>query len=226
MQNSKEMQPSSENPSLRSLVLAFVRDVRLRRIFLLGLASGFPWLLIGSAMTAWLADEGLTRSAIGLFGSIFVVYTVNFLWAPLVDHLRLPGLHLLGRRRSWMLLCQAAMIALTLLLAMSGPASSIWLTAALALGIAVASATQDLAIDAYRINIISEDEPELIGHGAAMATCGWWTGASLPGAAAFWLADPLGWPPRVSAARRRDRHHQLAGAALLPRTRPTATASA
>lgn len=180
--------------SVRALALALVRDVRLRRIFLLGVASGFPWLLIGSAMTAWLKDEGLTRSAIGLFGAVFVVYTVNFLWAPLVDHVRLPGLHRFGHRRSWIVLCQVVMIGLTLLLAASGPQLSLWLTAALALGIAVASATQDLAIDAYRITIIGEDEPELIGHGAAMATCGWWTGASLPGAAAFWLADPLGWP--------------------------------
>ena len=185
---------TSSGESTAALVAALFRDPRLRRIFLLGIASGFPWLLIGSAMTAWLTDEGLTRSAIGLFGTIFVVYTVNFLWAPLVDQLRLPGLHRLGRRRSWMLLCQGAMIALTLLLAVSGPASSIWLTAVLALGIAVASATQDLVIDAYRINILGEDEPELIGHGAAMATCGWWTGLSLPGTVAFWLADPLGWP--------------------------------
>ena len=189
-------QPESPQPrdSLRALTRALVRDVRLRRIFLLGIASGFPWLLIGSAMTAWLKDEGLTRSAIGLFGAVFVVYTVNFLWAPLVDHVRLPGLHRLGHRRSWIVLCQALMIGLTLLLAVSGPALSLWMTAILALGIAIASATQDLAIDAYRITIIGEDEPELIGHGAAMATCGWWTGASLPGAVAFWLADPLGWP--------------------------------
>ncbi|MXY53248.1 MAG: AmpG family muropeptide MFS transporter [Gammaproteobacteria bacterium] len=194
MQHCKEKRPSSENPSLRSLALAFGRDVRLRRIFLLGLASGFPWLLIGSAMTAWLKDEGLTRSAITLFGAVFVVYTVNFLWAPLVDHVRLPGLHRLGHRRSWIVLCQAMMIGLTVLLAVSGPALSLWLTAALALGIAISSATQDLAIDAYRITIIGEDEPELIGHGAAMATCGWWTGNLLPGTVAFWLVAPLGWP--------------------------------
>lgn len=180
--------------SLRALARALVRDVRVRRIFLLGIASGFPWLLIGSAMTAWLKDEGLTRSSITLFGAVFVVYTVNFLWAPLVDHVRLPWLHRLGQRRSWIVLCQAVMIGLTVLLAITGPAFSLWLTAALALGIAVASATQDLAIDAYRITIINEDEPELIGHGAAMATCGWWTGNMLPGVAAFWLVASLGWP--------------------------------
>ena len=79
-------------------------------------------------------------------------------------------------------------------LALTGPGVSLPATALLAVGIAAASATQDLAIDAYRITVIGEDEPELLGHAAAMATCGWWTGLSVPGAAAFWLADALGWP--------------------------------
>ena len=171
-----------------------LRDGRLWRIFMLGIASGFPWLLIGSAMTAWLKDEGFSRSAIGFFGAIFVVYAFNFLWAPLIDHVRLPLLGRIGQRRSWLVLCLGALIAFTVALAVTGPGVSIAVTVLIAFGIAIASATQDLAIDAYRITIIGEDEPELIGHGAAMATCGWWTGASLPGVAAFWLADAVGWP--------------------------------
>ena len=174
--------------------VALLRDPRLWKIFLLGVASGYPWLLIGSTMTAWLTDEGLSRSSIGFFGIIFVAYTINFLWAPIVDHFRLPGIGRLGQRRSWILLCQYAMIALCVLLALTGPSTSLLLTAIIAFGIAVSSATQDLAIDAYRITIIEEHETSLIGHGAAMATCGWWTGLSAPGAVAFWLADPLGWP--------------------------------
>lgn len=183
----------SESPSLAALLRA-LNDRRLWRIFLLGTASGFPWLLIGSAMTAWLTDVGLTRSAIGLFGSVFVLYTVNFLWAPIIDHVRLPGLHRLGQRRSWILACQCLLMVFALLLALTGPGVSLTATALIAIGIAAASATQDLAIDAYRITVIGEDEPELLGHAAAMATCGWWTGLSLPGMVAFWLADPLGWP--------------------------------
>ena len=171
-----------------------LRDFRVWKIFLLGVASGYPWLLIGSAMTAWLTDEGLSRSAIGLFGIVFVAYTVNFLWAPVIDHFRLPLIGRLGQRRSWILLCQAAMITMGLILAATGPSTSLMLTAVVAFGIAIFSATQDLAIDAYRITIIEEHETELIGHGAAMATCGWWTGLSAPGVVAFWLADPLGWP--------------------------------
>ena len=169
-------------------------DRRLWRIFLLGAASGFPWLLIGSAMTAWLTDAGLSRTGVGLFGAVFVLYTINFLWAPIVDHVRLPLLGHLGQRRSWIVGCQGLLIVFAVLLALTGPESSLTTTALIAIGIAAASATQDLAIDAYRITVIGEDEPELLGHAAAMATCGWWTGSSLPGIAAFWLADPIGWP--------------------------------
>lgn len=168
-------------------------DRRLWRIFLLGTASGFPWLLIGSAMTAWLTDAGLSRTGVGLFGAVFVLYTINFLWAPMVDHVRLPLLGHLGQRRSWIVGCQGLLIVFAVLLALTGPEFNLTTTALIAIGIAAASATQDLAIDAYRITIIGEDEPELLGPAAAMATCGWWTGTSLPGVAAFWLADAIGW---------------------------------
>ena len=145
-------------------------------------------------MTAWLSDAGLSRSGIGLFGAVFVLYTVNFLWAPVIDHVRLPGLGALGQRRSWIIACQSLLVVCALLLALTGPEVSLTMTALIAIGIAAASATQDLAIDAYRITVIGEDEPELLGHAAAMATCGWWTGLSLPGAVAFWLGEPIGWP--------------------------------
>ncbi len=173
--------------------MSVILDSRLWRIFLLGVSSGFPWLIIGSGMSAWLTDEGLSRSGVGLFGVIFVAYTVNFLWAPVVDHLRLPVLGALGQRRSWILLCQTLLTLLILVLSLNNPSSDLWLTAAVALAVASVSATQDLPIDAYRITVIRADEPHLVGPAAAMTTCGWWTGASLPGVAAFWLADDLGW---------------------------------
>ena len=146
-------------------------------------------------MTLWLKDEGLSRTSIGVFGLLFSVWTFNFLWAPIIDHARLPWLHRLGQRRSWISLCLAVLVACSALLAFFGPHVSIAATVALCFAIALASATQDLAIDAYRITVIGEDEPELIGHGAAMATCGWWTGVSLPGAVAFQFSDAHGWPP-------------------------------
>lgn len=144
-------------------------------------------------MTAWLTEVGLSRTGVGFFGAVLVLYTINFLWAPIVDHVRLPVLGHLGQRRSWIIACQGLLIVFALLLALTGPPFSLTATALIAIGIAAASATQDLAIDAYRITVIGEDEPELLGPAAAMATCGWWTGSSVPGAVAFWLADPIGW---------------------------------
>ena len=173
--------------------VAAYRDLRLWRIFLLGTISGYPWLFIGSGMTAWLADVDLSRTAIGLFGAVFVAYTVNFLWAPLIDHVPLPGLRRLGHRKSWIVLCLVILFVEVLILAATGPTFSLFLTAAICLGIAVVSATQDLAIDAYRITVIAKHEEHMLGHAAAMATCGWWTGLSLPGIFAFTLADVYGW---------------------------------
>lgn len=175
--------------SIRSLA-----DGRLWRIFLFGIASGYPWTVIGSGMAAWLTDEGLSRDSVGLFGAVFFAYTINFLWAPIVDHMKLPLLSKLGQRRSWILLCEMVLVLLILALSLNDPAHNLLLMALVALGVSIFSATQDLAIDAYRITIIREDEPNLIGMGASMATVGWWTGFSLPAAVAFWVADDLGWP--------------------------------
>jgi PAT family beta-lactamase induction signal transducer AmpG len=173
-------------------MLKYYLDRRVWVIFILGFASGFPWVLIGSAMSAWLKEAGLTRSAIGFFGSIFVVYAINFLWAPLLDRLRPPLLGRFGQRRSWLLMMLLIMYVAVLFLARTDPATTLWWTSAIALIIAFASATQDISIDAYRIETIRPDEQHLIPIGSAMATSGWWTGYSLPGAFAFYYADADG----------------------------------
>ena len=167
-------------------------DKRFLIIFTLGMLSGFPWVLIGSAMTAWLKEAELTRTAIGFFGSIFVVYAFNFLWAPLLDSVKLPLLSRLGRRRSWILLMQILMLLLVLAIAFTDPSTSLVWTSILAVGIACVSATQDIAIDAFRIESLSKAENHKIPAGSAMATSGWWTGYSLPGALAFILSDQPG----------------------------------
>ncbi len=166
------------------------RDRRMAWIFLLGFSSGFPWVLIGSAMTAWLQEAGLTRTAIGFFGSVFMVYALNFLWAPLLDRLQVPVLgRLLGQRRSWIVLMQWTIMAAAVAIGLTNPGVSLLWTSLLALLIAVASATQDIAVDAYRIEIIGSDEAERIPHAAAVTTSGWWTGFSVPGAVALYLSD-------------------------------------
>ncbi len=182
-------------PHTRSLreSLALYADRRLAVIFTLGIASGFPWVLIGSSMTAWLQEAGLTRTAIGFFGSIFAVYTFNFVWAPLVDRLKLPLFGRFGQRRGWIMAMMSIVLACTVGIAFTDPGISLLWTSLLALTLASASATQDIAIDAYRIEIIDPDEAVLIPHGSAMATSGWWTGFSLPGAVALFLSDRPGW---------------------------------
>ncbi|MCK8516710.1 MFS transporter [Methylonatrum kenyense] len=180
----------------RSLIrnyLALFLDRRLGIIFVLGFASGFPWALIGSTLTAWLFDAGLTRTAIGALGSITMLYALNFLWAPLLDRVRLPALGLLGQRRAWILLMQALLLLATLLLSLTNPAVSVFWIAAAGLLLASASSTQDVAIDAYRIEIIGPGEPHRLTAASAMTTAGWWTGFGLPGGLALVLADLPGW---------------------------------
>ncbi|WP_070970722.1 AmpG family muropeptide MFS transporter [Vibrio sonorensis] len=169
-------------------------DKRLMWVFMMGCASGFPWVLIGSNMSGWLKDAGLTRAAIGYFGSVFAVYAINFLWAPLVDRVKLPLLHaMLGQRRSWIFFCQSIVLVCTLLIAGVDPANSLMFTSMLALGIAIASSTQDIAIDAYRIDTFPKSEASKLPQASAMAVIGWWTGYSLPGYLAFINADSIGW---------------------------------
>lgn len=153
------------------------RDTRMAKILLLGFISGFPWLLIGSMLSLWLKEEGLSRSAIGLFGLAFSVYAVNALWAPVVDGVRIPFLSVFGKRRSWILLMQAIIAAAMLgLFFLPSAAGNLWTAAVFIFLIASASATQDVAVDAMRIELIGKNEPEKIGPGAAMAASGWWLG--------------------------------------------------
>ncbi|TKG01953.1 MFS transporter [Vibrio sp. F13] len=186
---------SSGTPSLSWMqTFRSYLDKRLLWVFMLGCSSGFPWVLIGSNMSGWLKDAGLTRAAIGYFGSVFAVYAINFLWAPLVDRVKLPVLHaILGQRRSWIFFCQTIVLIGTLFIAGVNPAENLAFTSMLALAIAIASATQDIAIDAFRIDTFPKSEASKLPQASAMAVIGWWTGYSLPGYLAFINADSIGW---------------------------------
>lgn len=186
----------SSNPSHLSWAETFrsYLDRRLLWVLMLGCSSGFPWVLIGSNMSGWLTDAGLSRSAIGYFGSVFAVYSINFLWAPLVDRVKLPVLHrLLGQRRSWILFCQAIILCCTIIIAGIDPANNLIYASMVALAIATASATQDIAIDAFRIDSFPRSQSQKLPQASAMAVIGWWTGYSLPGYLAFINADQIGW---------------------------------
>ncbi len=163
---------------------------RMARILLLGIVSGFPWVLIGSSLNLWLKEDGLSRSAIGWAGLIFGVYAFNFLWAPLIDRIRLPWIaDRLGHRRSWIVALQAVILVCLVLWSTVEPSADLGLVVAIGLAIAVASATQDIAVDALRIEQIGRDEGEAMAAGAAVAVVGWWTGYKLGGVVALEAAQ-------------------------------------
>ncbi len=169
-------------------------DRRVLAVFVLGISSGFPWVLIGSAMTLWLKESGLSRAEIGYFGAIFVAYSINFCWSPLIDRIRLPLLaRWLGLRRGWILLCQLLILGCCLGLGYSDPGQDLYRVALIGIALAFASATQDIAIDAFRIDSFHVDEETLLTGASAMATAGWWTGYAGLGFLPLWLSDQPGW---------------------------------
>jgi PAT family beta-lactamase induction signal transducer AmpG len=162
------------------------------RILLLGIMSGFPWVLIGSALSLWLKENDLSRTTIGWAGLIFGVYAVNFLWAPLIDKLHLPFLSKkIGHRKSWIILMQVIIFISLLAWSLLDPSKNLWLVIAVGLGIAISSATQDITIDALRIEQIGENEKDLLSAGAAISVVGWWTGYKIGGLVSLISADIL-----------------------------------
>jgi len=167
-------------------------DQRMLRILLLGIMSGFPWVLIGSALSLWLKENDLSRTTIGWAGLIFGVYAINFLWAPLIDRLHLPILSKkIGHRKSWIIFMQLLIFISLLSWSFLDPSKNLWLVIAVGLGIAISSATQDITIDALRIEQINEKEKDLLAAGAAMSVVGWWTGYKVGGLISLISADIL-----------------------------------
>ena len=133
--------------SWREALLTYRKPEVLALVFL-GFSAGLPYLLVFSTLTAWLRDESVSRSAIGFFAWVGMIYSIKVIWAPVVDNLKLPRLHrVLGRRRSWMLLAQFGIVAALLGMGWAGP-ERLALLSLLAVMVAFSSATQDIAIDA------------------------------------------------------------------------------
>jgi len=161
-------------------------DRRMIRILLLGIISGFPWVLIGSSLSLWLKEDGLSRSAIGWAGLIFGVYAINFLWAPIIDRIRIPWLtNKIGHRRGWIVAMQFIILVSLVAWSTIDPTANLGAVIAIGLVIAIASATQDITVDALRIEQIGENEGMSMQAGAAMAVVGWWTGYKLGGVVAL-----------------------------------------
>lgn len=188
----------ADTPPPRIPWMARLRDPRFRTIFLFGMVSGLPSSLVFATLSIWLREEGISRTSIGLIGAVATPYAVNFLWAPLVDRLRLPVIgRIFGQRRSWILACQLGLVPVVIAMGTRDPTNAAVALAACALLVSLLSATQDVAIDAYRVEIL---EPEEYGAGAAVAIYGWHTGAFLTGAGALYVAASGGWTAAYVAA--------------------------
>ena len=165
-------------------------DKRMLRILLLGAISGFPWVLIGSSLSLWLKEDGLSRSTIGWAGLIFAVYAFNYMWAPLIDRLQIPYLtKKIGHRRGWIVLMQLSILICLIMWSIINPADNLALVITIGLIIAISSATQDITVDALRIEQIGEKENQSMAAGAAMAVVGWWSGYKLGGVIALFTAE-------------------------------------
>ena len=167
-------------------------DKRMLKILLLGAISGFPWVLIGSSLSLWLKEDGLSRSTIGWAGLIFGVYAFNYLWAPLIDRIKIPFLtNRIGHRRGWIVLMQILILISLIFWSLLNPTENLAIVISVGLLIAIASATQDITVDALRIEQIGENEGRSMAAGAAMAVVGWWSGYKLGGVISLFSADFL-----------------------------------
>lgn len=176
---------SSESAAPRS-TLAVVRTIFSARMIIalvMGFSCGLPLLLTGSVLQAWMKQEGVDLSTIGLFTLVGLPYTLKFLWAPIMDRFTPP---LFGRRRGWLLLMQVALIAALLGLSLAQPAENPWLLALLAMFVTFFSASQDIVVDAFRREDLADRE---LGLGSAMYVNGYRLGMLLAGGGGLILAD-------------------------------------
>jgi PAT family beta-lactamase induction signal transducer AmpG len=167
----------------------YVEPAPLAALFL-GISSGFAFAMIGATLTTRLAQYGITKSAVTAFALTFLAYNFKFLWAPLVDNVRLPLLGRWGQRRSWLWLMGAMVMVAVAFLGAADPGEALYLVAFAAIAVGIAGATFDIIIDAYRIELL---EPRQLGVGSGMSQYGWRIGAAAAGALALVLADRLGW---------------------------------
>lgn len=168
-------------------MLRSVLSARMLAILVQGFASGLPLLLIGATLKAWLHDEGIDLTTIGLFAFVGLPYTLKFVWAPVMDRFVPP---FLDRRRSWMLIWQICLLISLGAMAWMHPAAHAWLLAGLCVLIAFFSASQDIVIDAYKRDILSDQE---LGFGFSLGIAGYRVGMLVASAGALPLADALGW---------------------------------
>ncbi len=175
---------------LKTLSLYF--EKRMARILLLGIIQGFPFVLIYTALSLWLRDNEFTRSQVGFVSLIGVTYGFNWLWAPLVDRIRIPWLtNKIGHRRSWIVIMQLIILVSLVLWGLNNPKENIWIVGLVGLIIAIASATQDIVTDALRIEQVGKTEGASMSAGAGVMVIGWFTGYKIGGIITLFTAHYL-----------------------------------
>ena len=172
--------------------LEVYRNRRVIGMLFLGFSAGLPLLLIFSTLSLWLRDEDISRTTVGFFSWVGITFSIKVLWAPVIDRFPLPWLtRALGKRRSWMLLAQIGIASGLIGIALTDPGENIVRVAMLALLVAFSSATQDVAIDAYRIEAAPQD---MQGAMAATYQLGYRIALLAAGAGALYIAELVSWP--------------------------------
>jgi PAT family beta-lactamase induction signal transducer AmpG len=183
---------AGERPKGFKLLKAALSTRKSATMLAFGFSSGLPFSLLVGTLTAWLGEVGVKLATIGIFSWIGLAYSFKFLWSPVVDRLHLPGLERLGRRKSWIALCQVIIAICLALLALTNPAASIGNFVLVAFVAALASATHDIAIDGWRIDQADEKAPiELL---SAIYQFGYRTASIVGGAIALVMAARMSWP--------------------------------
>ena len=188
-------QPRDWRGRLPEGVRPYVEAAPLAAAFL-GISSGFAFAMIGATLTTRLAQYGIRKSAVTAFALTFLAYNFKFLWAPLVDTVRIPVLGRFGQRRSWLWLVGSAVMIAVVFLGSVDPATALPTVATAAIVVGIAGATFDIVIDAYRIELL---EPRQLGVGSGMSQYGWRIGAASAGAVALVIAARYGWAAAYGA---------------------------
>lgn len=170
-----------------SEILKKALSYRMLCLLLLGYAAGLPLLLTGGTLQAWMQDEGVDLGTIGMVSLIGLPYTIKFLWSPFLDRYQLP---FFSRRKGWMVFSQALLVVAIVGLSMVNPRENLLAVGILALLIAFFSASQDIALDAYRREILPDEE---LGFGSSVYVTGYRLGMLLAGAGALIMADRMPW---------------------------------
>lgn len=173
---------------MSSSTIKIIFSLKMLAMFALGFSSGFPFYVIREVLKAWLTDANIDLGTIGLFSAVALPYTWKFVWSPAMDGVTVP---FLGRRRGWMILTQIGLLILIAVMGQLNPTESLKMMAVVAFCIAVFSASQDIVLDAFRREYLTDEE---LGLGTGIWMNAWRFGMFASTGTAFFLADSIGYP--------------------------------